>query len=389
MSPLIATHAGLRGLPGTDLTPAVVRDAVWGLAALLADRGLPAEVAVARDERASGAALSAAVRDSALAAGLDVVDLGVTSTPAAKRHLARHALGGAIIVTGSHLAPALNGLKLVAGDPPCPVDPRALPAPRTVGRSRGQLRFDSGAATAHIRELVDTIDTELIRAAGLTARCTGGVGDAGMRLLAALGVRPGDDLHLALDSDADRLAIAGAPPDAVLLLAAAARRPEVLVRGADATRAVEALAGRTVVVAPGELHLVEAMVANGAALAGEGNGGVVRADVAAGRDGLGAAALVLELLARRRRPLAEVLADLPAVHVRRATRTLPGAHERAAALPGGRDLGDARGVEFDHGGAWVLVRASATEPVVRVTTEAGTDAEAASLLGEVLAELER
>src|SRR4051794_7843260 len=129
MGSLIATHAGLRGRPGADLSPEAVGTAVGGFAALLADRGLPPHIALARDERRSGEALATHARAAALASGLDVVDLGVVSTPAAKRFLSRHALGGAVVVTGSHLAAELNGLKLVAGDPPCPVDPRKLPAP--------------------------------------------------------------------------------------------------------------------------------------------------------------------------------------------------------------------------------------------------------------------
>jgi phosphomannomutase len=187
-----------------------------------------------------------------------------------------------------------------------------------------------------------------------------------------------------LDADADRLAIDGHASDAVLLLAATARHPAILVRGADSTRMVGALAAETVTVAPGELHLIEAMSRTGALLAGEGNGGVVRAETASGRDGLAAMALILELLARD----PGALASLPAVHIRRAAIALDDARERAAGLPGAVDLGLERGVELERGGGeWALVRASATEPVARVTAEAGSAAGATALLDDVLAEL--
>ena len=297
MGPLIATHAGLRGRPGIDLTSEVVAGAVGGLAALLDDRGLAAGIVVARDERPTGSALAGQVREAALAAGLDVVDVGVASTPAAKRFLSRHELGGAVIVTGSHLAPELNGLKLVAGEPPCPVDPRDLPAAGAAARP-GTLRSHPGAGRAHVADIAAGVDAAAIRAARLSATCQGGVGDAGAALLAALGVAHGDGPRFVLDADADRLAIDGLASDAVLVLAATARHPAILVRGADSTRTVAAHACETVTVAPGELHLIEAMSRTGAELAGEGNGGVVRAETASGRDGLATMALILELLAR-------------------------------------------------------------------------------------------
>ena len=144
MGSLIATHAGLRGRPGVDITPAVVAEAVGGLAVLLDDRDLPPQIALARDERATGAQLAGQVLAAALAAGLDVVDLGVASTPAAKRFLSRHALGGAVVVTGSHLAPELNGLKLVAGEPPC--GPSSGAAGGTAAAAHRDARRAAGCA---------------------------------------------------------------------------------------------------------------------------------------------------------------------------------------------------------------------------------------------------
>jgi phosphomannomutase len=242
----------------------------------------------------------------------------------------------------------------------------------------------AGAASAHVAALAAGVDAEAIRAARLRATCRGGVGEAGAELLAVLGVAPGAGPRFALDADADRLAIDGLASDAVLMLAATARRPAVLVKGADTSRAVHALAAETVVVAPGELHLIREMRRTGAALAGEGNGGVVRAEVPSGRDGLAAMALILELLARE----PGALAALPPVHIRRAVRPLENARERAAGLPRAVDRGHERGVEIERDdGAWALVRESATEPVARVTAEASSAAAAAALLDEILAEL--
>jgi phosphomannomutase len=130
------------------------------------------------------------------------------------------------------------------------------------------------------------------------------------------------------------------------------------------------------------------MARTSASLAGEGNGGVIRRDLATGRDGLGAVLLLLELLAREATTLARVLESLPPIHIRRTTTVADRLHERAGALPGATDLGVERGVELmlEHG-AWALVRASATEPVARVTVE-GPDEQVDSLLRDLLERLE-
>ena len=91
------------------------------------------------------------------------------------------------------------------------------------------------------------------------------------------------DVGLLLDADGDRLQLAderGEPlyPEIVLLVALA-RRPHIVVKGADTSRMVDDLVsgrrGIVHVVTPGELHLVEGIASTGAELAGEGNGGVM------------------------------------------------------------------------------------------------------------------
>ena len=91
-----------------------------------------------------------------------------------------------------------------------------------------------------------------------------------------------------------------------------------------------------VVVPTGELHLVEALVAYRAGLAGEGNGGVVVPEVGIARDGLAAAAVVLELVARAGRPLARIADELPRLARVRSTLRVGGRRGRARDSSGGR-----------------------------------------------------
>src|SRR5262245_13895167 len=126
---VIATHSGLRGRPGIELTEELVGHTLAGLIELIGRRRLPTTVGVARDEREDSEKLAKQVIDATVARGADAIDFGVVSTPGAKLASRSRGLGGAVVITGSHLAPDLNGFKLVAGPSYGPVDVRTLPEP--------------------------------------------------------------------------------------------------------------------------------------------------------------------------------------------------------------------------------------------------------------------
>jgi phosphomannomutase len=397
---LIATQTGLRGRPGEGLTDAVVRDAVGGFAALLADRRLPATVTVARDDRATSHDLAARTIGWARDAGLDVTDLGVASTPAAKLAARRRGLGGAIVITASHLAGDWNGLKLSAGPDALPVDAGALPPPVPAGR-RGALQRVGAAADEHAEALCASVDRAAIAAARLTVACAGGAGPGAAIAIERLGCRVATgpaDLGLRLDPDADRLQLvdehgADLDPEATLALVAIARGARSVVKGADTSTIVDELvAGPVHVVSPGELHLAEAVLETGAELAGEGNGGVMLPAVGLARDGLAAAAAVLELVARTGRPLSALAGELPRRAMRRSTVpvTSPERVARALAALGGEPPSDPfAGVRVERpGGVWGLVRQAATEPVLRITVEAPDPAAADHLHDELWATIQ-
>jgi phosphomannomutase len=405
---VIATHSGLRGRPGQDLTPDLIRRAVEGLAALLVERGAEPSVGVARDERPQGRRLAQDVISVACDAGLDVVDFGAASTPTAKLAARLRGLGGVIAVTASHLGPEWNGLKLVAGPDYAPVDLRRLPTPAPARSQRlGRLRADGAAAADHAEALCGSVDSELIRAAALRVAWSGGVGSLPRLVLERLGCKTdgsGHDASVLLDPDGDRLQLADEQgelldPEVVLPLVALSRRPHTLVKGADTSRMVDdvlaARGGRVHVVTPGELHLVQGVVSSGAELAGEGNGGVLIPSVGMARDALAAAVTILELRAASGSSLSRLVSELPPYAWRRSTVPCPGDEAASQALASlaarlGIDAPDdpEEGIRVDTGhGTWGLVRRSATEPVLRVTTEARDLAAANQLYEELLAGL--
>ena len=187
--------------------------------------------------------------------------------------------------------------------------------------------------------------------------------------------------------------------EAVLPLVALACEADRVVRSTDTSHMVdELIAGRggaVHVVSPGELHLIEKLLRVGADLAGEGNGGVVVPAVGLARDGLAAGVAVLGLMARTGASLSELSAGLPPRTIRRSTIPCATPEQACAALTGlAAELGAAPpenaedGILVERpGGAWGLVRRSATEAVLRLTAEARTDEAADALHAELRAQL--
>ena len=143
----------------------------------------------------------------------------------------------------------------------------------------------------------------------------------------------------------------------------------------------------------GEVHVVEKMLEEGAANGGEGNGGVVLTAIDPGRDAAVGIALVLEAMARGGQSLEEQLATLPhyAIEKRktqsnrqqlqRALDALLARYPQAYVHPV-KD-GSKLYINGELACPWVHLRASNTEPVVRIIAEATSSAEAQALCDEV------
>ncbi len=443
--PLIVSISGIRGLVGQALTDEVVARfaAAFGTTLKPGDT-----VVVARDTRPSGAAFAAVAAAALCQTGCRVVDLGVCSTPAAKLMVAALGAKGAIIITASHNPAPWNGLKLVRADG---VFLNAEEGARVealfhAGEFRcaaaGQLAtHDSEAVVAHhVERIVNYVDAAAIGRAGFKVAvdpCNGTGALVVARLLDALGVevvlinaRPdGDFAHdpepvpanlvqlgqavrdhgcaigFAIDPDADRVALVnsrGAPvgEDYTLALAVqtvTAQRPGPVVTTLSTSQAVTDAAAMhdcpVLLTAVGEVHVVEKMMAAGAVVGGEGNGGVIVADCGPSRDAAVGLALVLEAMACTGRSLEDLIAALPsyAIDKRKITCT---PEQLATALAALRDRYPQAHVHPVRDGSklylsgrlecpWIHLRASNTEPIVRVIAESASAAEAARLCDEV------
>jgi phosphomannomutase len=446
--PLIVSVSGLRGVVGESLTPAV---AIRYAAAFAA--GLPpGPVVIGRDGRANGPPLAAAITESLLAAGRDVIDCGVAATPTVGIVVREQAAAGGIQLSASHNPARYNGMKLFSAEG------RVLPAaagrevlarfeaaaapPSAAGR--GRVTAGDGIA-AHVRLVAATVDGDAIRRhrprVWLDA-CHGAGGRVARPLLEHLGcevvIEGGEpdglfahepeptaanlagmlprirqqraDVGFFQDPDADRLAIATADgvyigEEATLAIAAdavLAKRPGSVVVNCSTSGMTALIAARhgvpCHVSAVGEANVVDRMLAVNAVLGGEGNGGVIDPRVVLVRDSFVAMALVLERMCAgpRLTSVAELAAGLPRLVMKKTKVDLapairgPGlaaALERiAAAFPGARpDRLD--GLRLDWPGGWLLVRASNTEPIVRLVAEAESEAAVDDALARAAAAL--
>src|SRR5262245_1162 len=134
----------------------------------------------------------------------------------------------------------------------------------------------------------------------------------------------------------------------------------------------------------GEAHVAERLLQIGGVVGGEGNGGVIYPALHATRDGLLAAAIALDWLARDLRPMSARVAELPPVIMvkRKLDLRLEDMDSLQDALSrafpdGERNVLD--GVKYLWEDCWVQVRASGTEPIVRILAEARTQEQAESL----------
>jgi len=428
--------SGVRGPVGETVTAAVALDVGRAVGADLAARDELRRAVVGRDPRDSGRLLVDALAAGLRETGTDVIDLGLASTPTVARAVEWEDAGVGVAVTASHNPAPDNGIKLWQPSGQAYDEPRRAEIERRVEAGRWNLeawdglgnRTTADAAGRHADWLVAAVDAEAVRAADLDVVVDVGNGAGGVTVdaLAALGchvetlnaqpdgsfpgrpseptaencaslaslVRESDaDLGIAHDGDADRLrAVAGdgtfLSGDATLALfaGAAAEAGERVAVPVDTSLAVEDyLAERGVGVERtpvGDVYVAAAAAEAGVAFGGEPSGAWIWPEETLCPDGPYAACKLVELAAER--PLAERAAALPSYPLRRdavevAEKTAVMERVREHTLAAFDSVTTLDGVRVETEEGWFLLRASGTQPLVRVTAEAREEKRMAEL----------
>ncbi len=434
--------ASVRGVVGEALTPELIASFACAFGSWC-DGPV---VVIGRDTRGSSIMLRAAVVSGLMATGCEVIDLGCCSTPLVSFAVRELGADGGLSITGSHNDAAWNALKFIGPDGAL-LDPvrseelldiyHASHFRLAAGDRLRPVTEGLDVQARYLQNLLAALDVDAIRARRFRVAvdlCNGPLGPLAARAFEALGCelhalnaeptgrfahRPapspanlqelaartralGADLGAGINVDGDRIGLVTAAGEALseelgLPLAAAARlrrRPGPVVTNLSTSSMIDgvaAAAGQPVLRAPvGEGPVIELGLAENAVLAGEGNGGVAALPTTMTFDALLTLGLVLEEMAVRGAPLQDLVEGLPRLHMRKhelpcppnvVYRVVESFRDRHAGDD--PDCRDGVRVSFADGG-WLHVRASNTEPLLRVIAEAPTAERADTLLAEAL-----
>ena len=439
LPPEIFKAYDIRGVVGRTLTPQIVRAIGQTLGTLAREKGRTALV-VGRDGRLSGPDLAAAVAEGIRAAGADVIDIGMVTTPMS--YFAAHHLGthSSVMVTGSHNPPDYNGLKMV-------VDGVTLSGDdiQEIRKRSESGRLASGAGTYRTTDVAGAYydrvaaDVQLARPLRIVVDCGNGVAGAfapslyrrlgcevsemycdvdgrfpnhhpdpskpeNLRDLTAVLAEGGHDLGFAFDGDGDRLGVVTRDghnifADRQLMLFAAdvlAREPgATIIYDVKSTRNLKPWilqhGGVPLLWKTGHSLIKSKMRETGAALAGEMSGHTFFRERWYGfDDGLYAGARLLEIVSREPNPSA-ILDALPdAVSTPELTIACAEGEHHAliaklavnARFPGATDVIRIDGLRVEYPDGFGLARASNTTPTIVLRFEADDSAALARITAE-------
>lgn len=406
--------------------------------------GRPPTVCIGRDSRVSGPMLASAVMAGLCGVGVEAVDLGLVTTPGVGIMLRELGCDGGVIITASHNPLPYNGIKLLLGNGMAPPPETAEQIRQRYFDKRfdfvsspecGKVTANSETDRIHTEKVLAVVDVQQIslRSYKVLLDSVNGAGaPVAKRLLAALGcevVAINDeptglfahepeptaanlgglcdrvkaekaDVGFAQDPDADRLALVdehGVYVGEEYTLALAAKQvygggSGVAAANLSTSRMVDDVAkaagGRVVRTPVGEANVAKAMIENDCVIGGEGNGGVIDLRVGPIRDSLVAMALVLQLMAETGKSVSQLVTEIGSYSMHKEKFAADASQagqiiDLAKARYAGAPVNTSDGCRFDFDDAWVHLRSSNTEPVMRVIVEANDDATVRRYLDEV------
>jgi phosphomannomutase len=440
MKPLKIGISGVRGIVGETFTP----ELVVGFAQAFGTYFDSGRILVGRDTRPSGPMVRSAVAAGLLAAGCEVIDLGVCPTPSLQLSVKRLSAQGGISITAGHNPAPWNALKFVRGDGLYLNTAQAEELLDIYHQGefakavweRIQVKIENDDAIGpHIETLKHAFNVEAVRARRLKVAvdcCNGACSLFIPRWLQELGcevlainddgsapfphnpeptpramaqlravVKAGQaDIGFAHDADGERLGIvseSGEPFSEETTLALAteiklSRKTGAVVTNISTSKAIDKIAARygaNVIRTPvGQANISEAMLEHAAVIGGEGSGGVVVPKVHLTHDSAATIGLILERLAQGSESISEMVEQLPQLTM--VKHNLPVEPNRIYSILQGfrREVESENTVSYDltdgikvsWPDGWVHVRASNTESMIRIIAEADDAPRAHDLL---------
>ena len=435
--------SGIRGIAGESLTDNVISDFSKAFASYI-KKGV---IVAGRDPRASGEKIKDTVISNLNGMGIDVIYLGICPTPTVQLMVKELKADGGIIITASHNPAEWNGLKFVRKDGIFLNKDEAERLIEIYEKKSfiasakmGSIKVQDKPLDPHIKKVLGCVDMQAIRKRKFKVvldSCNGAGSAITVMLLKELGCEvielytdtkkpfphnpepvpanlnalcekvkaAGADIGFAQDADADRLAVVtekGVAPGEEYTLAIAAEyilsknrvSGSKVVTNLSTSMMVDDIAkkyGANVIrTRIGEVNVAEEMLKQKALIGGEGNGGVMYPGVGYSRDSLMGIGIVLDALASSGKSISSIIESLPKYFIVKEKIACSSKDEAAAFLDkvAGRFADGAidrtEGIKVIFKNAWVHVRPSNTEPIIRIIAEAESKNRALELINKVL-----
>ncbi len=454
---LIKSISGIRGTiggkVGDNLTPvdAVKFASAYGTWLKNYSGKDKLSVVIGRDARISGPMIHNLVVNTLVGLGIDVIDLGLSTTPTVEVAVPLEKADGGIILTASHNPKQWNALKLLneKGEFLNGLEGEKILAIAEAEAfdfsdvdSLGTITENDAYMDIHIDEVLNMtlVDVEAVKAAQFKVVVDGVNSSGGIIIpkllelmgvevvklycepnghfphnpeplkehltdISALVVKEKADLGIVVDPDVDRLAFIcenGEMFGEEYTLVACAdfvlsKTPGNTVSNMSSSRALRDVTnahnGTYEASAVGEVNVVELMKKNHAVIGGEGNGGIIYPDLHYGRDSLVGVALFLTHLANKKMTVSDLRASYPEYYMSKNKIELTPQIDVDAILVAMTDkyinegITTIDGVKIDFATEWVHLRKSNTEPIIRIYTEAPTQNKADELALKIIDEI--
>lgn len=454
---LIKSISGIRGTigatPGDNLTPIDIVKFTTAYARFMSEKngGKRLCIVVGRDARISGTMVEKIIEGTLLGCGVDVINVGLCTTPGTEMAVITYQADGGIIITASHNPKQWNALKLLneKGEFLNDAEGKRVLALAEDDNFQfpdvdhlGKVILSEDFNDTHIAQVLalPLVDVEAVRARKfkVVVDAVNSIGGVVIpKLLRELGcevvelnceptgefahnpeplphnlteiseviVREGADLGIVVDPDVDRLAFVNEDGtmfvEEYTLVAVAdyilSKQVGNTVSNLSSSRALrdvtEAHGGSYTASAVGEVNVVAKMKETGAIIGGEGNGGVIYPELHYGRDALVGTALFLTYLAKKNMTMTALRATYPAYFASKNKIELTPAIDvdkvllEMKARYAYENVNDIDGVKIDFAQSWVHLRKSNTEPIIRIYTEAKSPAEADELAQKFIQEI--
>lgn len=398
-------------------------------------------VAVGGDTRTSTPMLKEAVKAGLLSSGCDVVDLGILPTPGVQYAVRKYYDGG-VMITASHNPPKYNGLKFLdeygIGIPDemdlaiekLYFDEEPIRVPFS---EIGQIYHNDKVIDEYVDEAISKVDAKAIRDAKLkvVVDCGSGAGcftapyliqklgcevttlncqadgffpgrdpepiEDNLQELIKVVKELGADIGLAHDGDADRTICIDEKGNFVLgdktfTLVEKQMLKEndggIIVTTVATSQAIYDVAdeynGEVIATAVGDLLVARKLKDEDGLFGGEENGGLIFPDFVYGRDAVMTVAKILEILAKEKKPLSELVAELPVYYASKMKIECPDDEKEFVMSSIAKEIKDTTDFELDltdgvkilKEDGWVIIRPSGTEPIFRCFAESDSQEKA-------------